>query len=539
MAKQEFRPEALLEIIPNPAGDAFPYHIELTDLQMDRTLEADFTLDLGTLKGLFAQSDPAGYGEYLFTQVFHESVSESGSKGEIGNRLDELLREVENKQGELTLKLEIARKLHPVRAIAWEALLDPQKARALASHPQLAFHRDVNIDAPQREAIQGKPRVLVVVASPDKTQLELLAQRYRGEIQENLTPINIDEEVKELTHLFEPLRTHLTYHILQPQPGQTTIESISAALRGGGFHILHLSSHGATIKGKAYLILTGAQGEAKLVSEEEFAKTFSGYADMRLVVLDACRSAEYSDTAAISGMVPRLMQHVPAAIGMQRPWYTGSADRRFTTTFYAELGKHGYVDRALQRSRHSLREWQPQRWEWGTPVLYLHLKQGRLFEPEARSSSERRTSRTRPQAGGTGIHIGKDAKVEGLKIKGRVAGRDIGAKPPGDEKEPKEAANGGTGIKIDEGATVKDVEIKGEVAGGNIYRELVMLQENERFGKKKQRQALMAQVAYYEEKSEDLALLLEEPGEDRERLEEELNDLQDEIEEARRKLNPD
>jgi hypothetical protein len=553
MPENEERLETLLEIIPNPARpeESAPYHIELTDVQHDRTLEADFDLDLQALEEKFEAASPEEYGAYLFTQVFEESADEAGEKGKIGRRLRELLGRVEDEQREdMILKLEIARKLGVLRRLAWEAMLNPAEAQALAADRRLAFYRDVNVDAPQRMPILGRPRVLVAVVSPEENQMARLNSDLResGEISEDLKALPVQKEQERLEKLFDTLLPKLTYVILEPQPGKSTCEQISEALQEGEFHVLHLSSHGLVSKERklAQLVLVDADGRYELVSEEDFAKIFQPHLQVRLVLLNACHSGETALGGTFSGLAPRLMQRVPAVIGMQRQWYAGRPDDDFCRVFYTELTHHGYVDRALQRARQRLHEKKPQKWIWSTPVLYLHLGKGRLFEPEkprpVAEGEEARPVKTAPveevrgtgRKGGAGIRFGKGSVTEDLKISGRVAGRDIyeGGALPADLL----GAEAGIGIDIDDEAHVKGVEIREDVAAGSIYRMAVEEQESKRFGKRQQRQALVNLLDYYKKQRKKLETELKKPEADRERLREEIDDLIDGIEELGEEL---
>lgn len=552
MPEREGRLEAILEIIPNPVapGEAAPYHIELTDLQHDRTLEADFDLDLQWLEEKSRAASPDEYGIYLFRQVFEESIDEAGQKGKIGQRLRELLRRVEDEQrDDLVFKLEIAGKLGALRRLAWEAMLDPLRAQALAADRRLAFYRDVNVDAPQSTPIRGRPRVLVAVISPDEGQMARLNKDLResGEINQDLRVLPVQEEAERLRKLFDTLLPKLTYVILEPQPGKSTCEQISEALQDGEFHILHLSSHGI-ISGRkkvAQLVLLDADGRYQLVSEEDFAKIFEPYLQVRLVLLNSCHSGETALAGTLSGLAPRLMQRVPAVIGMQRQWYTGRADDDFCRVFYTELTKHGYIDRALQRARHRLRERKPQKWIWSTPVLYLHLGRGRLFEPEkprlvperekVRLSGIIPAGRTTEigRTGRMGIRFDRLTMVE-KKADRRVARRDIyelGTLPAKQESEEI-----GSDIEAEDEAQVKGVEIQDDVTASGIYRVAVEEQESKRYGKKQQRRALVNLLTYYQEQRQKLEDELKRSNIDRERLREEIDDLVDGIEEIMQEL---
>ncbi len=545
MADEESRLEAILEIIPNPPGqaDPLPYHLELTDTSLDSTLEADFNLDLPELEALLDEDTPESYGAYLFRQVFEESVDEDGKKGRIGARLRQLLQRVEDGEcEELVLKLEIARKLGALRSLAWEATLNPAEEHALAADRRMAFYRDVNVDAAQRPPIQGTPNVLIAVVSPDEAQMARLNQRLRqkGEIQEDLEVLDVKEEEKRLEVLFNTLtpgssRQAITYHLLKPEAGKSTCQQLGEALEDGEFHVLHLSCHGLISKEdhSVRLVLLNEEGRPALVSELEFARIFRSNMKVRLVLLNACHSAETSQASGFSGIVPRLLPRVPAVIGMQRQWYTGVPDIKFCRMFYTELSKHGYVDRALQRARQRLFEHKPQKWVWSTPVLYLHLVKGRLFEPEKRSSTSKPTP-SKPVTHKPTLHPEYYGGLVGLPGKPKAGGtyRGFPGKHTIKGHGPLEYAGLPPGDDIEDllhGIGAEEEEGEEEAAPVNIYKQGVLVQAQEKFSKTKQRRALQELLGYYEQQHRELITQRDQPGANQERLDEEIEELEESV----------
>jgi len=502
------------KVVPNPATQKYPYRLKMTDLRVDRTVQANFELDLDKLKQLFKGSDPHKYGEYLYHQVFRQSVNDLGQAGKILERWREMLNQAQNEGSDgLTVKLEIETTLPDLQALAWEYLFDSESALALGADQRVIFSRDVDVDAPSREPIAGSPHVLVAIVSPSQAALDQLAQQCEQmdpQCQIKLEQIPVKDEVDRLTKLFKTLRPGLLYTIQSwPQAGaeNSARDEIVQALDGGPFHVLHLSCHGVILKNRAYLVLTKADGQVDLVPEDEFADLFKGRPHLRLVLLDACQSAQQSQEGTYSGLAPKLMWQVPAAIGMQRTWYTGVADDRFSRAFYGELCRRGYVDRALQLARKDLRNWRPDRWDWGTPVLYLRLNRGQLFQPQGEAASPQPPPQPQVErvetmrSGGKGLYFGPGAKLKNVEITGRVAGGNIvdGQGIPDDMAKAKP----GVGIHF-EGAEVEDLKLHGEFAGGHIYRQALAKQASESFGKSEQMRAIRERLAYYNERLNEL-----------------------------------
>jgi hypothetical protein len=502
----------VFKVLPNPATLKYPYRLKMTDLR-NRTVPANFELDLSRLKKLFEKADPQEYGDYLYQQVFLKSMNDQGQTGKILERWRELLHEAQNEEANgLTVKLEIETTLPDVQALAWEYLFDSESVLALGADQRVIFSRDVDVDAPERDPIAGKPHILLALVSPSQAALDQLAQQCRQlDPQSEINPQEIParSEADRLSTLFETLRPGLLYTIRSwPQAGgeSSARDEIVQALDDGPYHVLHLSCHGVILKDRAYLVLTKADGQVDLVSEDEFADLFKSRPHLRLVLLDACQSAQQSQAGTYSGLAPKLMWQVPAAIGMQRTWYTGIADDRFSRAFYKELCRRGYVDRALQLARSSLRTWRPDRWDWGTPVLYLRLNRGQLFQPPGQATSPQPS---RPQveraevmrSGGKGLYFGPGTQLKNVEITGRVAGGNIvdGQGMPDDMAKAKP----GVGIHF-EGAQVQDLKLHGEFAGGHIYRQALAKQASESFGKSEQMQAIRERLAYYNERLNEL-----------------------------------
>ena len=522
------RPHARLEIQPNPADNPYPYYATLTDLSTYETWIANFNLNQDKLSDLIKSDKPEEYGQYLFEQVFSKSQTKAKYRT-IAQGLDELVRRAQQEgAGELRLKLHIENNLGALSILAWEAMLDTQFLNtALAADRRLALYRFIDVSPGQRAAIKSKPRVLAAVVSPSQNSLAQLEQSTGISLQ----PLPVEDELQRLQILFESLRQKLYYNILTPQPGISTREQIAEALDDVDFHILHLSCHGIILNGQAFLVLATEDGQADLVSAEGLKNLLINRTKLRLVLLNACQSADLSQATAFTGLVPELMEAgTPAVIGMQRPWYTGIADDRFTRRFYSELSRHGYVDRALQRARNNLRDWRPERWEWSTPVLYMRLEEGQLFQPQA--PRPRPETKTTPptRSGGTGLRIGNGAVIKGTKIDIRAAG---GVIFEGDQL-PAELANvpPGTGADLT-GAHIENSEIKGEFAGGGIYRQSLARQAAHDFDNQDLLAALQEQIHFYQARIQSLqtsAFALPES------IQAEINDIHDEIRQLKREV---
>jgi hypothetical protein len=458
-------------------------------------VEAGFDLDLDRLAALASRDDPKEYGSYLYDAVFRHSSRDS-VQGRLHHRFAALLRRVEDEDARgLRVRLLIANTVPQLHGLVWECLLDAQERLYLSANRRLALYRDLEVDQRIERAIRVTPSVLVAVVCPTSGLGGLDLQSF-----------DVADEQERLRVLLNPFGRRLFYTILPADAlaGRSTLDQLGAALEEGQFQVLHLSCHGLIRNEKAWLVLAKEDGRAHLVDEERFRDLFMDLPAVRLVLVDACRSAQASQAQAFAGLVPQLMAHVPAAIGMQRPWYTGMADWYFTEAFYKSLCHHGYVDRALQQARYRLRHWNPERWEWSTPVLFLRLEDGRLFRPEPAAApgphSEPPAAASRP--GGTAIRIGAGSELKGVDFDGEFTGgvHYTGPEPP----QEIVAIPPGVAVDIGEGVRVEDARYRGRFAAGGIIYHDLQSQASQPFGPDQQRAALEARIRYLEERLEKL-----------------------------------
>jgi hypothetical protein len=136
-------------------------------------------------------------------------------------------------------------------------------------------------------------------------------------------------------------------------------------------------------------------------------------ADVRLVVLNACKSATGRGGADVfNGLAQQLMDIVPAVVATPFPLATKAAED-FARLLYRELSDGLPLVEALHRVQEALAEPYPD--EWYRPVLYLRSKQGdggRLVERAADHRERESTGRGRDQAVRESLQEALDALIE-------------------------------------------------------------------------------------------------------------------------------
>ena len=186
----------------------------------------------------------------------------------------------------------------------------------------------------------------------------------------------------------------------------------SSAARGAG-------------QGEAYLWLEGEEGGVERVAGEDLVRAVAGLPRRPpLVILVSCESAGRTHSPGVLAAVgPRLAGvGVGAVLAMQDRLTLATAER-LLPAFFAELRRDGCVDRALAAARLEVR----QRPDWWVPVLYLRLRDGRLWAPAPALSEAPGAPGggwgAGPQAGGPGGGWGAGPQASALGGGGR-AGRN-------------------------------------------------------------------------------------------------------------------
>jgi hypothetical protein len=144
------------------------------------------------------------------------------------------------------------------------------------------------------------------------------------------------------------------------------------------YHALHFLGHGTAGK----LMMVDDDHQTRLgLDDAQFSQLFQGRRSLRLVVLNACNSAQMDAGGLFSGIGPALIQkRIPAVIAMQYPFVQLDTASLFSQRFYASLANGLPVDAAVNEARQliSAGELLSDR-DWSTPVLYLGTRNGQVM----------------------------------------------------------------------------------------------------------------------------------------------------------------
>jgi tetratricopeptide (TPR) repeat protein len=254
--------------------------------------------------------------------------------------------------------------------LPWEALRQPGTPNFLALSRYHSIVRYLMVPRPVQAT--ARPRVLRILS---------LAVSPRG-----LPPLDLARERRNLAAAFEKASGIELVEAAAP-----TLKGLRQELLAHECHCFHFIGHGSfeAKAGGGVLYLETENGQARPVSGEELANTLAGFPSLRLVVLNACKSARNSEAAGVPGDIPfggvatALVQGgLPAVIAM-RSSISDPAAIAFSETFYQRLTSGDPVDAAIAEGRQAIyaatdsaaRESH----EWGAPALFMRTTAGELF----------------------------------------------------------------------------------------------------------------------------------------------------------------
>ncbi|HYX26113.1 MAG TPA: SAVED domain-containing protein, partial [Thermoanaerobaculia bacterium] len=197
------------------------------------------------------------------------------------------------------------------------------------------------------------------------------------------TPLELATEARVLK---EMLQQNDRLSVL-PLAGPT-LDAALRALERERPHVLHFMGHGSfdAVTGEGRLLFEDGAGGAGPVDGELFAELLADSPaarnHLRLVVLNACRTAEMPRSAAQSPWATvgaaLSLRGFPAVVAMQFPIADANA-LRFSEVFYGALAGGEPVDVAVGEGRRALYVLDRHSPQWAAPVLFLRARDGRLF----------------------------------------------------------------------------------------------------------------------------------------------------------------
>ena len=245
--------------------------------------------------------------------------------------------------------------------IPWEYLYDKPNFLSISSSTPVVRYLD--LPRPRRALETQLPlRILAVVSAPIGVE-QLDAPLERKNLDKALKPL-VDANAVTIEWLEQP-----------------TLLALTKKLRSDKYHILHFIGHGGfdESNGEGALLFENESHQGEIVSGEQLAIVLNNKKALRLVFLNSCEGARNSSKDPFSGVAASLVQReIPAVIAMQFE-ITDRAAVIFASEFYSMLAEGQPIDAAITEARLAIFA-DHNDVEWGTPVLFMRVADGRLFD---------------------------------------------------------------------------------------------------------------------------------------------------------------
>ena len=249
-------------------------------------------------------------------------------------------------------------------SIPWEFLYD--SPRFLAKHVSSPVVRFVDFEDPPRPLrVEAPLRILGMISRPKDDVLAALdAEEEQAALERHLRPLIDSGQV--------------TLHWL----ARATLPALQQEVDyGEDFHIFHYIGHGEYDEesGHGSLILEHDDRCPRRVDGQQLGEILCERGNLRLAVLNTCEAAQTAAQDPLAGVATSLMQFgVPAVVAMQFA-ITDAGALTFADEFYGALAAGYAVDAAVTQARRALAAASSDV-EWGTPVLFMRVADGRLFD---------------------------------------------------------------------------------------------------------------------------------------------------------------
>jgi CHAT domain/SIR2-like domain len=246
--------------------------------------------------------------------------------------------------------------------VPWEYLFDDPDFLAVSAFTPVVRYLD--LPRAHRPLLVEPPlRLLGIVSSPAEYE-QLDAGRERENLQRALSGLT-EAGAVELEWLERP-----------------TLGALLKALQTQTFHALHYIGHGAYDREaeRGVLLFEDDSGWARPVSGDKLGMILHDFSSLRLAVLNACEGARTARTDPFAGVAGALVQRdIPAVVAMQFE-ISDEAAIVFASGFYEPLAAGSPVDASLAAARLAMLAERSDEIEWGTPVLFMRVPDGRIFD---------------------------------------------------------------------------------------------------------------------------------------------------------------
>jgi hypothetical protein len=343
-------------VATGPSGEALGrFKLPFSDLELE-----NFILKVGsTRRGRRRVDSPEmelakNFGSKLFGALFEGDVRElyrssSSDSRSAGRGL------------RLTLSLTGAPELLQV---PWEYLYDHPTFLSISTWTPIVRYLD--LPKPRRPLqIELPLRILALVSAPTDAEV-----------------IDAPQERLKLEAALAPLIAAGAISIDWLE--QASLRALQRQLRKADYHVFHYIGHGGYDQDAddGVLLFEDEGGRGRRVSGIQLGTILADEVSLRLAVLNSCEGGRSSLQDPFSGVATSLIEReIPAVIGMQFE-ITDRAAIVFAGEFYSALADGLPVDSSVAEARKAIYA-DENDIEWGTPVLFMRVADGRLFDVQA------------------------------------------------------------------------------------------------------------------------------------------------------------
>ncbi len=253
--------------------------------------------------------------------------------------------------------------------VPWEYLYDDPGFLSISTWTPVVRYLD--LPRGRRPLVVTPPLQILAMVSGPSDVVELDTGREQA---------NLERALAELT-----ARGAVEIHWLK----SATLQELQHELRKRDHHIFHYIGHGGydSALEDGILLFEDETGSSRRVSGAQLGTMLADETSLRLAVLNACEGARTSSDDPFAGTAASLVhREIPAVVAMQFE-ITDRAAVVFAGEFYAALADGYPVDSALAEARKAIFADQNDV-EWGTPVLFMRVADGRIFDVAAAPATD-------------------------------------------------------------------------------------------------------------------------------------------------------
>jgi CHAT domain len=254
--------------------------------------------------------------------------------------------------------------------LPWEYLYDPDRGHFLAFSLRTPIVRYLDVPSRQRPFEVSPPLRMLAMISRPRDVIELNVEHEKALLDDALAGL-VSRKLVQIDWLENGTR-------------QALRQRLRRAAGNDPYHLFHYIGHGSfdESRGEGFLLFEDPHGLRDPIDGRYLGQMLYEHNSLRLAVLNACEGARAANplNEPFAGVAARLVRNeIPAVIAMQFE-VTDDAAALFSKSFYEAIARGEPVDSALVQSRQDLSDADPHGVEWGTPVLFMRVDDGKIFD---------------------------------------------------------------------------------------------------------------------------------------------------------------